>query len=339
MKAAVTEGKGDVKIVDVPVPEPGPYQCLCRMLACATCTGTDLKIIHGKLPWKEEYPAIFGHESVGKVLETGDKVRYIRKGGTYLRPTSVYPGRKLGGYHSIWGGFAEYGLITDLKALLEDSPGTEPGYMQYQMLIPEDIKISPAEAIMLITLKETAGFIAETGITLNNSVVVLGTGPVSMSLCFFSRLRGAFPLIAVGIEEQTLNHIKRFGVDFTVNNNNGDMVRRVMEITGGRGVDYVIDAAGNEKLFAEAYNILAANGRIAPYATFTRADALKGMDETRILKANTGEVPAHDYLLDLVRIKKVNPGDIYSHTMPFSEMQKGFEMIEKREAFKIVFEM
>jgi len=339
MKAAVTEGKGDVKIVDVPVPEPGPYQCLCRMLACATCTGTDLKIIHGKLPWEEKYPAIFGHESVGKVLKTGNKVRYIKEGETYLRPMSVYPGQKFGGYHSIWGGFSEYGLITDMKALLEDNPGTEPDCMQYQMNIPGDIKISPGEAIMLITLKETAGFVADMKITLNNSVAVLGAGPVAMSMCLFAKFFGAFPLIAVARRDEPLEVIRRFGVNFTVNNSKEDMVKKAIELTGGKGVDFIIDTAGDEKLFAEACRMLAGNGKIAPYATFTRADALEGISESKILKANTGEVPAHNYLLDLVRMNKVNLKDFYSHTMPFSEIGKGFEMLEKREAFKIVFEM
>ncbi len=339
MKAAVTEGKGDVKIVEVPIPEPGPYQCLCKTLACATCSGTDMKIIHGKLPWKEEYPAIFGHESVGTVLKTGDKVRYIKKGETYLRPTAVYPGQKFGDFYSIWGGFSEYGLITDLKALLEDNPGTEPGYMQYQMNIPSDVKISPAEAIMLITLKETAGFVADMKISLNKSVAVLGAGPVAMSMCLFAKFFGAFPLIAVARRDEPLENIRRFGVNFTVNNSKENLVEKIREITGGKGVDFIIDTAGDEKLFGEAYNMLAGNGKIAPYATFTKDDALKNLDEMKILRANTGEVPAHNYLLDLVQMNKVNLKDFYSHTMPFSDIEKGFEMLKKREAFKIVFEM
>ncbi|MCM8777698.1 MAG: alcohol dehydrogenase catalytic domain-containing protein, partial [Candidatus Omnitrophica bacterium] len=77
MKAAITDGKGNIWIEEVPIPEVSPYHCLCKTLACATCTGTDIKIIHNKLPWKENYPAILGHESIGKVIKTGNKVKYI----------------------------------------------------------------------------------------------------------------------------------------------------------------------------------------------------------------------------------------------------------------------
>ncbi|MCS7181023.1 MAG: alcohol dehydrogenase catalytic domain-containing protein [bacterium] len=69
MKVIVTEGKGDVKIKKVPIPALGDYECLCKTLAFATCTGTDLKIIDGKIFWFKNYPVILGHESAGKVIK------------------------------------------------------------------------------------------------------------------------------------------------------------------------------------------------------------------------------------------------------------------------------
>ena len=119
MKAAITDGKGNVWIDDVPKPEPNDYQCLCRINACATCTGTDQKHINNKLPWDQTYPGILGHESCGVVVQVGDKVRNINVGDRYLRPAAVYPGETLGDYQSMWGGFAEFGLITDVKAARE----------------------------------------------------------------------------------------------------------------------------------------------------------------------------------------------------------------------------
>jgi len=83
------------------MPEPGPYQCLCKTLACATCTGTDQKIIWHKLPWPQDYPGIVGHESIGRVIKTGNKVRNIKEGELVFRPTAVYQGEKLGDYYSL----------------------------------------------------------------------------------------------------------------------------------------------------------------------------------------------------------------------------------------------
>ena len=339
MKAAVSKGKGDIRLVEVATPEPGPYQCLCKTLVCSTCTGTDLKIINEKLPWKMKYPGIVGHESVGIVLKVGGKVKYIKEKDMYLRPTAVYSGTSLDGYYSLFGGFAEYGLVTDTKALLEDNPDAPPGYSQYQMKIPDDIKISAPEAAMVITLKETAGYVMDMKVSLNNSVVVLGSGPVAMAMCFFAKLCGAFPLIAVGRRDEPLDYIKMFGVNFTVNNEKEDMVRKVREITGGRGADYIIDTAGDLKLFTESFKMLAENGKISPYAALPKADALKDMDAEKILRAKTGEVPTHNYMLDLARLNLLGLKRFYSHTMPFGDISKGFEMIKNKEASKIVFEM
>ena len=339
MKAAVTEGKGDIKLVDVPVPEAGPYQCLCKILACATCTGTDKKVVKSTIPWKVTYPGIVGHESVGTVLKRGKKARYIREGDIFLRPTAVYSGSKLGPYSSMLGGFAEYGLVTDVKALLEDNPGTAPGYAQFQMKIPEDVIITPADATMVITLKETAGYVADMNLSVNSSVLLLGTGSVAMSMSFFSKIYGAFPLIAAGRRDEPLDSMKKFGANFTVNTEKEALEKKVMEITGGNGVDYIIDTAGNADLFIRASRILGENGKIAPYATYDNPEKLQSVDKRFIMNARTGEVRTHRYLFDLVKLGIVDPGSFYSHRMPFSEITKGFEMIENREAFKIVFEM
>jgi len=122
MKAVITDGKGHVKLMEVADPQPDAYQCLCRIDACATCTGTDKKLVNGRMPWADRYPAILGHESFGTVVQCGSKVRNIKPGDRFLRPFAAYPGTLLDGYASWMGGFAEYGLITDVEALREAPP-------------------------------------------------------------------------------------------------------------------------------------------------------------------------------------------------------------------------
>jgi len=324
----------------VPVPEPGPYQSLCKILACATCTGTDRKHIENKLPWKQNYPGILGHESVGRVMETGNKVRNIKEGNIFLRPTAVYQGEKLGNYYSLWGGFAEYGLITDTKTFYKDNPeGILNNYTQFQQKIPEDISISPADATMLITLKETAGFAMSLKITLNTSLVILGAGSVAMSMCFFAKLIGAFPIIVIARRDEPLNRMKKFGANFTVNNKKEDMVKKVKEFTGDKGADYVIDTAGNEKLLTESLNLLAENGKTAPYATFATSNPTQNLDQSKVIQGVTGEAQAHNYMLDLVKMNLLNLEDFYSQRMPFDKIVEGFELLKNKKAFKIVFEM
>ncbi len=341
MKVAITDGKGEVWLAEAPLPQPGEYQCLCRILACATCTGTDQKIMAGKLPWEENYPGILGHESVGKVVGVGAKVRNIKEGDIFLRPAAVYPGEKLGDYYSLWGGFAEYGLVTDAKALREDYPKTElNNYTRYQQKLPSDFSVSPAEATMLITLKEAASFVANAGIALYKSLVILGSGSVAISMCRFAKIFGAYPLIVVGRRDEPLTYAGKIGADFTINIRKENMLEKVREITQDKGVDYVIDTTGDISALREALGVLSSRGKIVPYATYRASDTIrKNFAEDKVLSAGPSEELAHQYLIDAVCLHLLNPADFYSHRLPFSEIQKGFNLLKKKEAFKIVFEI
>ena len=341
MKAAVTDGKGNVWMDDVPMPEPNEYQCLCRINACATCTGTDQKHINDKLPWEQEYPGILGHESCGVVVETGGKVRNIKKGDRYLRPAAAYPTEKLGDYMSMWGGFAEYGLITDVKAALEDSPGVELNpYTKFQQFIPENLEVSDADATMMITLKEAASYVASSGLGLNKSMLLLGAGSVGISMLRFAKIFGASPVIVAARRDTQLEYAVGIGADFTVNAAKTDLVKEVEALTEGRGVDMILDTTGNLGLLEKSLACLAEGGKVAPYATYERGrDAAEIVGADRIAPAATAEEAVHQYMIDAVRLSLVNLSDFYSHTLPLSEIAEGFEMLKRKDAFKIVFEI
>lgn len=218
MKAAVTNGMGDLRMAEPPIPEWKDYRCLCKILACATCSGTDRKILKNQLPFHIPYPSIPGHESVGEVLETGERARYVEQGDLFLRPAAVYPGEQLGKYFSSWGGFAEYGLITDVKAFMEDCPDRELNpYTKYQQKIPGDAAISPVEATMLITLKEIAGLFSNMGPMKDSSILILGTGPVAKNICRIAKSQPARSVIIAGRRAEALEWLQDAGPDHLIN--------------------------------------------------------------------------------------------------------------------------
>ena len=99
-------------------------------------------------------PFILGHEGVGEVIATGERCRKFRVGDRVLRAGAAYPAGMEGAPRIGWGGFAEYGLLTDIEALRADDPSARPtaGSAAMQQPIPA-IWISPRP--VLITLKET----------------------------------------------------------------------------------------------------------------------------------------------------------------------------------------
>jgi D-arabinose 1-dehydrogenase-like Zn-dependent alcohol dehydrogenase len=111
MKAAVIETYGTITLRDLPTPVMGDYDALCELLYGATCIGTDTHLIEGHAPfchWVKP-PFILGHESVGRVVKVGRKVRHYRPGDLVTRVGA--PGGN--GINAGWGGFAELGLAKD----------------------------------------------------------------------------------------------------------------------------------------------------------------------------------------------------------------------------------
>ena len=340
MKAAITDGQGKLWIEEVSTPELNPYQCLCKIEACATCTGTDQKHIQGKLPFPNDYPGILGHESVGRVVELGSKVRNYRNGDRFFRPCAVYPGEKLGELYSVWGGFAEYGLVTDTKALLEDDPGAEVNpYNQFQQFIPDYIEMTAAEATTLITLKEAASLVHNAGIRQDFSVVILGAGSVGISMCKFAKMLGASSVIVVARRDEQLAYAGTIGADAVVNSSNFAVADVIRELTGG-GVARIIDTSGSAELIKDAAQALLADGKVVPYGMPETAGAIENaISEDLILSAQPNEALAHEYVLGAVRLGLIDPSEFYSHILPFKDIVQGFELLKTKAAFKVVLTM
>ena len=344
MKAIETDGKGQVRIVEVPRPVPGAGQCLCRITACATCSGTDRKLVHGALPWADTYPALLGHESVGTVVECGPGVQSLAVGDRVLRPCVAYPGTRHGTLASWMGGFAEYGIVTDPAARTLTAEEDPFGYARYQQRLPREAAVSDADATMLIMLKEVAGSTVGAGIGSGHRVLVLGAGGVARAMCFFSKLLGASQVIAAARRDAPLQACRKCGADALVNTSRQILTEEVQRLTGGHGVDFVMDAAGNVELALEAATLLADGGVLASYATldgggqFPR-ELVRARGTWRMLETAVGEDAMHERMLAWVADSRIPFANFYSHLMPFQNFTEGFRMLEERQADKIVFAM
>ena len=191
MKGLVVEAAGKICLrEDLPLPEIDAYQVLCRNVGCGICNGTDMQLINGQMPFIQ-YPFVLGHEAVGQVVAVGEKVRSFQEGDYILR--SALPG--LPGYHSFWGGFAEYGVADDYAARLADHAGADIETSTRQ-LVPAGI--DPVEATMLITLKEVASALHRLRLQPGQNVVVAGCGPVGIAMAALAKCMGAGKVVLAG---------------------------------------------------------------------------------------------------------------------------------------------
>lgn len=338
MKGLIVERPGELRIAtDIPEPKIGPYDALVETVACGICNGTDLKIIEGHLKGFETYPAVLGHESVGRVIETGEKVRYFKKGDLVLRSTLYDPGPK---YYSLWGGFAEYGTVSDYKAMINDGiPNVDPAYMT-QQVIPDDL--DPSLAVMFITLKEVYSALERLGVRKGMKVMITGCGPVGLAMARICKLIGVDLLIVSGHHGKRLDKAGELGADIVLNSLKED-VESVIKSKVPGGIDLFIDAVGRSELVNMGLRLIKPNGKIGIYGIGLEANAKMDWENAPYnwhihsvqWPIPEEEAAVHDRVVELVVRGDLKLEDFVSHVVPFEDFDKGFELIRSRQGFKV----
>lgn len=329
MRAAVVPKFGQLTVMEVPEPVPHEYQALVEIVCCATCNATDSRVIEGTMPWAPSPPLILGHESVGRVVELGPKVRNFEVGDLVLRPTAVYPGERLGEFGSGLGGFAQLGLVTDAQAMLEDGIPREHinSYAFLHQKVPSDF--DPFDASMLVNLREVLSWVNQLGVGEGRSVLIVGDGPVGLTFVKLSKLRGATVAIS-GHHEERLELARKLGADLAINSLCEDVGRRVRKELGA--MDFLIDAVGDWRTVERLTEVLKPEGRIALYGTPHPGCEGVRLDEGRIVRITTDEPGAHDEAVELVRRGEVRLKDFYCDVLPLEGIAEAFERIGSRRA-------
>ncbi|MFI6642441.1 alcohol dehydrogenase catalytic domain-containing protein [Streptomyces sp. NPDC050504] len=239
------------------MPEPkiqDRYDAIVKITTAAIC-GTDLHFVRGTLPGLSE-GRVLGHEAVGVVEETGPGVRNFRRGDRVVVPSTVAcgvcaycragyyaqcdnanPAGPLGGT-TFFGGPDAAGGLDGLQAEYARVPFAHTG------LVPLPDSVDDAQAILLSDVFPTAWFGAKLArVGSGDTVAVVGAGPVGQCAIIAARLQGAGRVIVVdGVSDRLA--LARTQHAETVNFNVEDPVRQVREMTGGTGVDRVIEAVG-----------------------------------------------------------------------------------------------
>lgn len=333
MKAITITRPGELAIQEVAeLAEVGDYECFCQNLFASSCSGTDLKLIDNHTPWENTYPSVLGHETVGRVIRVGKSVRHFSEGDIVLRPVYVYPGKIRNGLGAAFGGFSEYGIITDRLAMGADGMGSIPDYAKYQMAVPRAWADDPS-SVMFITLKETYSWIKGLGDLEGKDVGIIGCGAVAL---FFVRLAGLFGAKSISI-------LSRSGAWFERAEGLGaDRLIRLSETPSSKQCfDLLIDAAG----------ILSQLGKFIPWIKPGGTMGVYGLDET--LEANfTGfgsglhfafhnpdesNRNIHEACLALVRRKLVRLEDFHSSVMDFEKAPEAYALIRAKKELKTVF--
>jgi L-iditol 2-dehydrogenase len=240
-----------------------------------------------------EFPIIQGHENVGTVAAIGGDGNYsdfegipLSVGDRVVVGANVCCGECYYCRHDFpyycCENMTDYGNNLSAK----DPPHLFGGWSQYMYIVPGSFLVKvpdelPSEIAVLTEIfavsvgldraKQMSAFPNES-FRFDDTVVVLGVGPLGMCFLMKARMLGAGTIIAVDLSDYRLNFAKRLGADHLMNvgkHSKQERLQIVKDLTNGRGADMVIECAGVPQAVPEALEMLRIGGLLVEAGNFS----------------------------------------------------------------------
>ena len=253
-------------IQEVPVPEPGPMEVLCRVKAVSIC-GTDSHLIAGDYPgfWPPEFPIIPGHEWSGEIVALGPGAEKAgwqvgdRVAGTSHDACGVCQQCVEGRYNLC----ENYGVMDLHRQYGHNYQGADAEYVVHgvKCIFPLPEAVSWEEGADIDPASIALHCARRGRVTPGDSVVVMGAGPVGLLAADAALAMGAGRVIVVG-RGPRLAKAREMGFE-GVDSNAVDPVEAVRGMTAGLGADVVLEAAGTPTTARWALGLLRKGGRVA----------------------------------------------------------------------------
>ena len=256
-------GPENLALADRPIPEPGPGQVLLRM-GVASLNYRDWLTVTGRYNPKQPLPLIPCSDGVGEVVDLGPGVTRF---GTGDRAIPIFAQRWISGeptrekLRATLGGPVD-GTLAEYIALGESC------------MVPAPEHLSDEEAATLPCAGVTAwsALVTHGGVKAGDTVLIQGTGGVAVFALQFARLVGA-RVIATSSSDAKLGRARELGAWETLNyRKTPQWGRQVRELTGGRGVDLVVEVGGAGTL-AQSLEAVRFGGRISQIGMLAGATA------------------------------------------------------------------
>ena len=183
--------------------------------------------------------------------------------------------------------------------------------------------------------------IEESNISLGDTVVVIGAGPIGQMLIMLAQKSGASTVIASDLAELRRNIAKKAGADIVIDPSKEDPIKRVKEETSGYGADVVIEAVGIPQTWEQAVEMTRDAGTTvlfggAASGTKFEIDTVRFHYGQLTIKGVFHLKPRHvEQALKLIIAGDVNPDLLISHEMPLEKINKALEMMSKGETMKV----
>lgn len=283
MRAAAFAGPPDLVLETRPMPRPGPGEVLVRVLACGIC-GTDLRIARGTHRLvSADARRVPGHEVTGEIAALGEGAAAPAPGTRIF----VAPNWGCGTCRACRRG--DNNLCAEAQAI----GITRDGGMAEWLCVPAGavragnlIALPPGLDASTATLIEPLACVwrglRPLAITPEDTVLVIGAGPIGLLHLLLARRLGAARVIVADRHQARLDAARALGADATLDAADPGFESAVRHATGGAGADVVVVAASSRAAGEAAVRMAALGGRINLFGGLPRDDAVAGLDANLI---------------------------------------------------------
>ena len=244
MKALVINKPGELQVKDLSTPAIAADEVLVRMRAVGICH-SDYELYSGKYIIPIAYPVTPGHEWAGEIVETGKAVGDIKSGDRVVGECVIESGDKIDHF-----GFSIDGAYSQLFKARPEWLHKLPDAMSFQT----GALVEPF----------TCGYYAiDANGRTNASETVVVSGGGNIGLCAAAAALGmGARVILVDPLPMRRAAAEKIGIDTTIDPAAGDAVAKVLELTGGKGADLVIEAPGHDSSLASVLDYARVGGRV-----------------------------------------------------------------------------
>ena len=342
MKAILKVGPHPgLEMVSLNIPSVKDDEVLIKTTAVSVC-GTDLHIYKWN-DWAQtrikRLPLILGHEFAGEVVESGQCVSSISVGDYVSADSHVVCGTclqcRIGQQHICNnlrilgvdrdGCFAEY-VAVPARGVWKNDPGVLPEFASVQ---------DPLGNAVYCTLVEPVA---------GKTVLIIGDGPIALFSAGIARVSGASWIGLTGHHPARMDVAKKMGADAVYHGDDDRFIQEVTDVTGGAGVDVVLEMSGSEKGLEQGLRLLRKGGRISVFGLFpspvtvdiTNRIIFKGITMYGI----NGRVLFDTWyrMHNLLKSGRLDISPVITHKLAFDDFEKGFELLMERpkKAVKVV---
>lgn len=256
MKAAVLYDTNDIRYEDHPMPEiQTPDQIKLRVKAAGIC-GSDVPRVLGDSAWF--YPIVLGHECCGEVVETGTTVTSLKVGDHVIIAPHIPCFHCDDCQNGYYGSCKDYGFIGTKQ---------QGGFAEYLVVdqmnaVKLDDSIPYREAMVFEPATVACHGMRQADFRGGSTVAILGCGTVGIFAAQWAKAFGARQVVVFDVVDERLRLAIRLGSDAVVNSSAADWQKKAMELTDGKGFDYIFETAGMPATMKMSYHLVGTHGTI-----------------------------------------------------------------------------